>query len=379
MKIQYLLDKLSAAAALVYAWRSLYIAGHSNYRLDPETLCSDLPSLSIIVPARNEERQIERCVQSLLSQRYPDLEVIVVDDQSSDATADILAGIASRDSRLHVIRGQPLPQGWIGKPWALMQGARAARGDLLLFTDADTEHEPLASASSASYLQAFVLDVLSVLTDQELVTTAERAILPTILWTIGFAVGSLDALNDPRRPQNALFNGQYIMFRRNAYFELGGHEAVRGEIAEDFELAHLVKQRRYRSHMVGANGLIRTRMYRSFSEIWRGFGKNLALGARQNPAALIAGAAFLALVAPLGQIAALRALSQRRYAAALFDALSTGAAIAATEVGMRRSRFPKSSALCLPLGLTVMLAILGKSAVAHARGSVEWRGRRYGV
>lgn len=373
------LDKACVAASLVYAWRSLYVATHSNYRLDSSGRRDHLPSLSIIVPARNEERQIEGCLRSLLAQRYADFEVIVVDDQSTDATAQILARLAAEHSRLRVINGQPLPNGWVGKPWALMQGARAAKGRLLLFTDADTVHEPQASASAAAYLRNYDLDALSVLTDQEFVTLAERAILPAILWVIGFGVGSLEALNDPNRPSNALFNGQYILFRRDKYFEIGGHEAVRGEIAEDFELAHLIKARRYRSQLVGANGFARTRMYRSFHEIWRGFGKNLALGARDNAVALAAGATFLALVAPGTEIAAVRALAQRRYGAVAIDALAAAAAIAATETGMRRSRFPKFSALYLPVGLTVTLAILATSVIAHGRGSVEWRGRRYGV
>jgi len=373
------LDKLSIGAALLYAGRSLYIAMHSNFRLDGTAIRQELPVLSIVVPARNEERQIEGCVRSLSGQRYPDFEVIVVDDQSTDATSSILARLATEDRRLHVIAGAPLPDGWVGKPWALMQGARASRGALLLFTDADTVHDASASAAAASYLEAFGLDVLSLLTDQEFGTRAERVVLPSILWTIGFAVGSLEALNDVNRPSHALFNGQYIMFRRDKYFELGGHEAVRGEIAEDYELAHLVKERRYRSYLAGADGLVRTRMYRSFHEIWRGFGKNLALGARENVPALIAGATFLSLVAPVSQLLAVRALAQRRYGTAAAHALANMAAIAATEVGMRRSRFPKYSALWLPLGLTVMLGILGKSVLAHGRGCVEWRGRRYGV
>ena len=371
------LELAAIGAAAAFCARSLHIATHSNYRLEPSALRDDLPFLSIVVPARNEERQIERCVRSLLAQAYPKFEVVAVDDQSTDATHEILERIASEDARLRVVRGATLPAGWVGKPWALVQGANVARGELLLFTDADTVHEPPAAAASASYLKSFALDAVSVLCDQELETLAERAVLPTIFWTIGFAVGSFDALNDPQRPDNALFNGQYVMIPARVYRAFGGHEVVHDRIAEDYELAHFMKRRGYRTHLVGASGLVRTRMYRSFVEIWHGFGKNLALGARENTAALVAGAAFFALISPLPEVLLVRALAKRRYGAALVQAVAAGATIAAAETGMRRSRLPKGSGLWLPAGVCAMLAILGKSIAAHGRGSVQWRGRRY--
>lgn len=372
-----LLELATAGAATVFCARSLHIATHSNYRLETSALRGDLPFLSIVVPARNEERQIERCVRSLLAQQYPDFEVIVVDDQSTDATHEILERIARDDARLRVLRGAELPRGWVGKPWAIVQGANVTRGALLLFTDADTVHEPLAAAASASYLKTFDLDAVSVLCDQELETLAERAVLPTIFWTIGFAVGSFDALNDPKRPDNALFNGQYVMIRADVYRAFGGHEVVRDRIAEDYELAHFMKRRGYRTHLVGASGLVRTRMYRSFEEIWQGFGKNLALGARDNTAALLAGIAFFALIAPVPEVLLLRALARRRYGAAALQAAAIAATIAAAETGMRRSRLPRGSGLWLPAGVIAMLAILGKSIADHGSGSVQWRGRRY--
>ena len=375
------LDTIAVLAAGAFAARSLHVALCSNDRIEPVEPSDDLPPLSIVVPARDEERQIEGCVRSLLAQRYPHLEVVVVDDRSSDATHAILARLAREDDRLRIVTGEPLPRGWVGKPWALHQGARRASGEWLLFTDADTVHEPLAAASAMRYARDRKLGALSLLSTQDLGSLAERAVLPSILWAIACGAGPLADVNDASKSGSALFNGQYILMRADAYAAIGGHEAVKGEIAEDFELAHLLKtDGRYRTMLVGANDLVRTRMYRNLREIWNGFGKNLALGARGNPLVLAAGVGFLAFVAPVPQLLLLRALQRRRYREAAWMGGATVATMLAAEVGMRRSRFPRGSGAWLPVGLTIMLGILLDSAYRHAGGrGVRWRGRRYGA
>ncbi len=375
------LDTIAVLAAGAFAARSLHVALCSNDRIEPVEPSDDLPPLSIVVPARDEERQIEGCVRSLLAQRYPHLEVVVVDDRSSDATHAILARLAREDDRLRIVTGEPLPRGWVGKPWALHQGARRASGEWLLFTDADTVHEPRAAASAMRYARDRKLGALSLLSTQDLGSLAERAVLPSILWAIACGAGPLADVNDASKSGSALFNGQYILMRADAYAAIGGHEAVKGEIAEDFELAHLLKtDGRYRTMLVGANDLVRTRMYRNLREIWNGFGKNLALGARGNPLVLAAGVGFLAFVAPVPQLLLLRALQRRRYREAAWMGGATVATMLAAEVGMRRSRFPRGSGAWLPVGLTIMLGILLDSAYRHAGGrGVRWRGRRYGA
>ena len=137
-------------ANLLLAWRSLHIVVHSRSAIEPCGPGTELPALSVIVPARNEERNVARCVRSLLAMEHSNFEVIVVDDASTDATRSIVSELARNDSRLKLIAGQPLPAGWVGKPWALAQGARAAAGAWLLFTDADTEHQPQAAPSARS-------------------------------------------------------------------------------------------------------------------------------------------------------------------------------------------------------------------------------------
>lgn len=335
-----------------------------------------MPFLSIVVPARNEERQIETCVRSLLAQQYPEFEVIVVDDRSTDATTTILERVAAEHSRLRVIHGKALPDGWVGKPWALAQGAHAARGARLLFTDADTEHQPQACASAMRYALAKDAHFLSLLPTQRFETPAERVFLPTILWMIAFGIGSLDAINDPKRLDAAIFNGQYILCERKAFEAIGGHERVRSSIAEDYDLARIVKRDgRFRSMLVGAAGLVHTRMYRSFREIWDGFSKNLYLGVQEYPLHGALALLALAAISPLPELALVRALKRRRHSSALMLAASIAATAAAAEFGMRRSRFPKGSGAFFPIGAGAMLAIFVNSAIAHRTGRVHWRGR----
>lgn len=339
---------------------------------------ADLPMLSIVVPARNEERQIERCVRSLLAQRYPRFEVVVVNDCSTDRTPEILDRIAREDARLRVLHGAPLPAGWIGKPWALTQGARSAGGRWLLFTDADTEHEPLASSSAVQYAMERGVSFLSLLPTQRFETPAERVFLPAILWMIPFGIGSLDAINDRKRYDAAIFNGQYLLCERTAFEAIGGHERVRASVAEDFDLARIVKRDgRFASMLAGANDLVHTRMYRSAREIWDGFSKNLYLGVREHRLQWLGAALSLAAISPLPELLLAGALRRRDYAAAARMTAAIAGTAAAAEYGMRRSHFPAGSGAFFPAGAAAMLAILVNSTFLHRTGRVRWRGRRY--
>jgi chlorobactene glucosyltransferase len=365
-------------ATLAFCARTLNVTLRSNEQIERVGPADGLPFLSIVVPARNEERQIETCVRSLLSQEYGEFEIVVVDDRSSDATKSIADRLASEYPRVRVVEGEELPAGWVGKPWALAQGMRAARGSWLLFTDADTEHHPYACASAMRYALAKDLSFLSVLPTQRFETLAERAFLPTILWMIAFGVGSLDAINDPGRAGAAIFNGQYILCERTALETIGGHERVRASIAEDYDMARIIKRDgRFRAMLAGANDLVHTRMYRSFAEIWGGFSKNLYHGLKEHPRHGVLAVLALAAISPLPEIALARALAKAEYAKALWLAADIAATAAAAELGMRRSRFPRGSGLWLPLGAATMLAIVVNSAIVHRTGNVRWRGRIY--
>lgn len=374
------LEGLAVAAAAAFVARSIVVTLRSGEQIEVREPHAGLPMLSIVVPARNEERQIADCIGSLLAQRYPRFEVIAVNDRSDDRTGAILAGMAWRDPRLIVVHGDALPKGWVGKPWALAQGARIARGEWLLFTDADTTHEPPAAASAMTYALQHGAHAVSLLPTQIFESAAERVVLPTILWMIAFAVGSLDAINDRKRGNVAIFNGQYILFERDAYDAIGGHTRVRSAIAEDYELARVLKHdARFVTRLAGANGLVQTRMYRSYREIWQGFSKNLYVAAENGAWQAALGAVWLAALSPLPELLLVYGLLRGRRAsvARMFAAIAASAA--AAEFAMRHSRFPRGSGVFFPAGAATMLAIFLNSVVRHRTGRVTWRGRVYGA
>jgi chlorobactene glucosyltransferase len=367
------------AANVLYALHGFVASRRPYDRVSARREFPRLPSLSIIVPARNEERQIEGCVRSLLAQRHPDFEVIAVDDCSEDATAEILERVASKDSRLRVMRGEPLPPGWVGKPWAIVQGVRQARGAWLLFTDADTFHTPEGAASVQSEALERELDALSVLTNQDLESPAELALLPALFLAILSGTGPIADVGDPGKPGVALFNGQYILVSRRAYDAIGGHAAVRGEIAEDLELARRFKQDgRFRIALMASEGIARTRMYRSLSEIWRGFTKNFALGVRGRAVPATAGTIVLACVSPLSPALLTWLLLTSQWVAAGVLAASMLLVLGVVAGETRLMRLPVWTSLLFPVGTAFTVAVLIASIYLFESGrGVQWRGRRY--
>jgi len=374
------LVRATSLVALAFAARaSTFAASWFEVPLLRRAPEAALPALSIVVPARDEERSIEDCVRSLAEQRYlDDAEVIVVDDCSTDATPAILARLAAEYPALRVVRGEPLPEGWAGKPWALAQGAALARGAWLLFTDADSVHAPAGAASALAFSIAAKTDALTICTGQELGSFWERAVLPAILGVIFFATGTLAEVNDPMRPRRALANGQYILVDRAVYDVLGGHAALRGELVEDVEFARkLKKDGRFRLTLGGGSALAHVRMYRSLPEIWNGFTKNVFVGAEGNVAVLCAGVLWLSLLSA-GLPLALIALARRRPLLALEALAATAAVVGTAYRGMRMVGISPGSAFLHPLGTAVFAAIAANSAWCGLSGrGVVWRGRRY--
>ena len=242
----------------------------------------DAPLVSIIVPARNEAVNISVCLASLLNSEYPDFEIIVVDDGSSDGTDDIVRILAEHsDGRVHLVNGEPLPPGWLGKPWACWQGYRRARGDLLLFTDADTRHEERLLGHAVGALTRHSADMTSVMPRQLMVGLWERLILPHIFAMISLRYINMERVNRTRTPRHAIANGQFILIRREAYEAIGGHEGMRAEVVEDQRIAQRLVAAGRRIFVAHAEDLMETRMYRSLKGIVEGWTKNLALGSRQ--------------------------------------------------------------------------------------------------
>jgi chlorobactene glucosyltransferase len=250
-------------------WRALRCLG--QYPYPPP---SRWPRVSVLVPARNEEENIGPCVRSLLAQEYPDFEVLVLDDESGDGTTEVLASLLDEGGRLRIMQGGSLPPGWLGKHWACQQLSEAADGELLLFTDADTRHHPGALRAAVSALLAEEVDLLSALPHQEVDSWAERLLVPIIPWAL-FSFLPLALAHRWRWPVLSAAIGQYMLFRREAYEQIGGHAAVRQHAADDLALGWRVKARGLRLRLIDGGERISCRMYHNAGEVYEGLSKNL--------------------------------------------------------------------------------------------------------
>lgn len=244
-----------------------------------------MPFVSVLIPARNEVNTIGTCLSSLAAQEYPQFEIIVLDDRSEDGTWEELQKWQSRFPQLRVLRGESLPAGWVGKCFACHQLAQSARGELLLFTDADTRHSPTSIANAVAALERSNADLLSLLPLLELRSLWEKVVMP-MLHFVTFTTLPFPLVHHTRKPQLAMANGQFMLFRQSAYNAIGGHKAVKDALVEDVWLARLIKKHGLRLRVMDGAEVVKTRMYRSLREIWDGFSKNLFPGFRYSLAAI---------------------------------------------------------------------------------------------
>ena len=324
--------------------------------------------VSVIVPARNEEANIAKCLQSLVGQQGVSYEVIVVDDHSTDRTRAIAEGFPVR-----VIEADPLPAGWSGKCNACWTGAKAAKGKWLLFTDADTRHCSQAIAVGLREAEEHGAALLSYSPKQEAVSLAERALMPVVFAELAVMFRPKE-VSDPKSPAAAA-NGQYLLITREAYDAVGGHASVAKAILEDVELARRVKQTGYRLQFRSSD-IVSTRMYRSLPEMWEGWTKNLAL--------LFPNARELALrrAVEFGLIAAstgftLKALVGNKRTALAPSAIVDSIALFFFYRRIRRAHFDWLSNALAVFGLPLFAVLLLRSDISHKRGSVKWKGREY--
>lgn len=234
----------------------------------------NFPLVSILVPARNEERSIARCVQSLLAQEYPSFEVLVLDDQSSDNTRTILAQLASSASNLSILNGEAHPEGMVGKNWACSQLAQKARGELLFFTDADTHHAKETLRAVVTAMMGEQADLVTGFPRQEVHTWGERLLVPFFSWAL-FHFIPLGLGYKLSLPILSSAVGQLMLFQRNAYQEIGGHEGVATSMVDDMSLARRTTAAQLRWRVVHVADLVSCRMYHSDREALDGFTKNL--------------------------------------------------------------------------------------------------------
>lgn len=352
---------------------------------------SEAPHVTVIIPARNEALNIGTSVGSVLRSDYPHFDLIVLDDRSEDGTADIAvqtaASIPGGAERLTVMTGEPLPEAWFGKPWACHQASTQAKGEVLLFTDADTRHDPELLMRSVSALRASGAHALTLIARQLMESFWERVIQPHVFFAIGWYYGNLRRRYDPAlegkdRWREAIANGQFIMVERDAYFDLGGHEAVAGEVVEDLRLAQEIVKAGGKLAMRDAPDVFETRMYRSLSELAEGWTKNLWTGGLQafgrRGAALFTWAGvFLIFGFWVGPFVALLLSASAGLTSAWFvwSAATVAVSLIFWCAAMARVFAPAYYGITYPLGAGMLAALLARSAL---RGrSIEWKGRRY--
>ncbi len=287
-------------ALVLIVWASRFFAFYRERRTAPFVVAvsgakppEPAPFVSILVPVRNESRNVARCLDSILSQDYPGFEVLVVDDRSDDDTAAIVRDYAGRDARVRFIESETLPEGWTGKNYALHRAAREAKGDVLVFLDADVALDPGALTALVRRLVDDRADLLSLFLRLDSTSFWEKTVrvLAGAILTVRYPVRRV---NDPRRPE-AFANGQILIFRAEAYRAIGGHEAVREALLEDVAFAHHVKESGRRLVVGYGFDAAAVRMYPTFSDIWRGWTRIYYSGYRAEPARLGLSAVALAI------------------------------------------------------------------------------------
>jgi chlorobactene glucosyltransferase len=352
-------------------WRALRRLGRT-----PFPRPSRWPRVSVLVPARNEEDNIGPCVRSLLAQAYPDFEVLVLDDESSDGTAEVLASLPDGQGRLRVMQGESLPDGWLGKHWACHQLAQAADGELLLFTDADTRHHPQALRDAVSALLAEEADLLSALAHQEVGSWAERLLVPLIPWAL-FSFLPLTLAHRWRWPVLSAAIGQYMLFRREAYGQIGGHAAVRRHAADDLALGRRVKACGLRLRLVDGGQRVSCRMYHDASEVYEGLSKNLLAAFGYLVPAYLFVWLWLGFVfwQPLVILGLAGVGADVPFPSVLLAATAILAAVVLWGLSYWRFGFQRWLVALYPVSILAAVWVALRSLLLTVRGQATWKGR----
>jgi chlorobactene glucosyltransferase len=338
--------------------------------------------VTVIVPARNESRNIAACVRSILESDYPNFELVVVNDHSDDETATIAREIASGDARLIVHDSPNLPRGWFGKQWACQTGAAAASGEILIFMDADARASADLVVRSVNGMRRTGADFYSVLGRQEMVTFWEKLLQMQIFTVLMTRFGGTEIVNRATHATAKIANGQYLMVRRSVYDEFGGHALVRGYVAEDLMLAQRYFELGKKTVLVSGMSQLSTRMYTSLRELIGGWRKNLFAGGRHSMPLGASAAVLAPLLIPLPflmqlapPIALVVAMIMHSQALILWSAITTAFTLLTWFAYHRMAQVPVAYALLYPVGAGVALYIVVSAIVRGSR--VEWKGREY--
>jgi glycosyltransferase involved in cell wall biosynthesis len=332
--------------------------------------------VSAIVPARNEEAVIAACVESLAVQNEI-AEILVIDDQSSDRTAEIVRSLSTKSPKVRLLVASELPPGWVGKNNAVWIGAREAQGEWLLFTDADAVHAPDSASKAVSIAEENDATLVSFSPEQVMQSWYEKAVIPYVFTRLNSRFRFPD-VNDPKNTAAAA-NGQFILIRRDGYEAVGGHASIAGDVLEDVALARRVKAAGYRIWFGSGKGIVRVRMYRSFTAMWKGWKKNLysLMGGSMKAVKTEIARALLPIVLVLLLAIGIGEITKSILFAAVVLGMGFLGILIAYDAELESNGF---SARLLAYGIpgrTLFAAMLWASYRDHRSGRLEWKGRTY--
>ena len=349
-----------------------------------ENTNNSTPKVSIILPARNEEKYLAKCLDSLIDQDYENYEIVVIDDSSEDSTGKIISDYAKNNNKIIHVSANSKPEGWMGKNWACMEGYRHAKGELLLFTDADTKHSRQVISLSVSHLLSLQLDALSAiprLLTFDFFTKISLPMISTFLHTRFSAIN----VNNPKK-KAAYFFGSFFIITKKTYEEVGMHEGVKHEIVEDGALGKKVKELGYKMRIVRGDDLIDAVWARDSKTLWHAL-KRLMIPLYLQSEKIAIGS-FLAVlfllfipfpIFAITNFIPIESLSTKilYYSAAIASTLIYIGAIIEVKMGLKLRLI---HALFAPLGgLVVTLGFLTGLIQAKGSSSVSWRGRSYSM
>jgi hypothetical protein len=341
----------------------------------PFPVTTDLPGVSILIPARNEERSIGPAVEAALASEGVDLEVIVLDDHSEDRTAEIVRSIAARDERLRLETAPRLPEGWCGKQHACWALSRLATKEVFLFQDADVRLTPAGARRLVEQLRQSNADLLSGVPYQETGTFLEQLLIPLIHWILlGFL--PMERMRASTHPAYAAGCGQLFLARREAYELVGGHAAIRTSLHDGLTLPRAFRQAGRRTDLCDATDIATCRMYRGAAEVWHGLAKNATEGLARPVLLPILTLLFLA-----GQVLPLALLATGalwEWPIAALAGLATLLLYLPRLIGIAAFRQPVLGAVLHPVGVVVLLVLQWYALLRAGLGRpAAWKGRRY--